>query len=89
MLCGATRYCRTRMEAPRLLTAGTRGELVSEGRHATYAHGWTLRSAYGHFVSQGRVKVSHGGVDLGGAYSMLLLPSEREMILSRFSKGVG
>jgi hypothetical protein len=29
------------------------------------------------------------GVDLGGAYSMLLLPSEREMILRRFSKGVG
>lgn len=29
------------------------------------------------------------GVDLGGAYSMLLLPSEREMILRAFGKGVG
>lgn len=29
------------------------------------------------------------GVDLGGAYSMLLLPSERDMLRARFSKGVG
>lgn len=28
-------------------------------------------------------------VDLGGAYSMLLLPSEREMLRARFGKGVG
>lgn len=28
-------------------------------------------------------------VDLGGAYSMLLLPSERQMLRARFSKGVG